>query len=132
MLDLLGEGIKILESAQNPNDNLLRLLNLARFMYNSTVSGIHIKQLHILRSKLSIAQTAEENEKLICEIEDLLLRERKNAEDTIPLVRLDSRLGWEPSMEYKTDEAALLWKLRQIDYDLEFTIPTYKKANRLK
>ena len=131
MLDLLGEGIKILESAPNPNDNLLRLLNLARFMYNSTVSGIHIKQLHILRSKLSIAQTAEENEKLICEIEDLLLRERKNAEDTIPLVRLDSRLGWEPSMEYKTDEAGLLWKLRQIDYDLEFTIPTYKKANRL-
>ena len=40
--------------------------------------------------------------------------EIKNAEDTIPLVRLDSRLGWEPSMEYMCDENHLVWKIKQV------------------
>ncbi len=131
MCELILEGVKILESCQHPNDNLLRLLNLARFMYRTTVSDIHIKELHILKKKLGIAETSEENEQLISEIEELMLRERKNTEDTIPLVQLDSRLGWEPSMEYTTDEEGLRWKLRQVDYELTHTIPVYKKANQL-
>ena len=34
-------------------------------------------------------------------------------------------------MEYTTDEDGLRWKLRQIDYELTCTLPTYRKANRL-
>ncbi len=131
MRDLMQQGIEILEFCPHPNDNLLRLLNLARFMHNTVVSGIHIKELYILRQKLSLAGTTQNAETLIDEMEALLLRERKNAEDTIPLVQVDSRLGWEPSMEYTTDEDGLRWKLRQIDYELTCTLPTYRKANRL-
>ena len=35
------------------------------------------------------------------------------AEATIPLVEADSRLGWEPSMEYLGDAAHLRWKIEQ-------------------
>ena len=34
-----------------------------------------------------------------------------NARRTIPAVRYDSRLGYEPSMEYMTDEPRILWKI---------------------
>ena len=35
-----------------------------------------------------------------------------NALRTIPLVEADSRLGYEPSMEYMCDRAHLEWKIR--------------------
>ena len=36
-------------------------------------------------------------------------------QDTIPVVDSDSRLGWEPSMEYMCDPWHLEWKVRQIN-----------------
>ena len=41
-----------------------------------------------------------------------------NAKNTIPLVEKDSRLGWEPSMEYVTDKKMLEWKIRQVQFVL--------------
>ena len=38
-------------------------------------------------------------------------RECENARETIPAVEYDSRLGYEPSMEYMTDREHLLWKI---------------------
>ena len=37
--------------------------------------------------------------------------EIENAKNTIPLVERDSRLGFEPSMEYMCDKAHLEWKI---------------------
>ena len=45
----------------------------------------------------------------------LLDREKANAVSAIPLVEADSRLGWEPSMEYVCDRWRLEWKLRQLE-----------------
>ena len=39
--------------------------------------------------------------------------EIQNARNTIPLVDFDSRLGYEPSMEYMCDRAHLEWKIRE-------------------
>ncbi|MBQ2719262.1 MAG: hypothetical protein IJF73_04260, partial [Clostridia bacterium] len=58
-------------------------------------------------------------------------KERENVLATIPLVQLDSRLGWEPSMEYACDEDALRWKLDQLDYELNSFIPKTRAANAL-
>lgn len=131
MRDLILDGIHILEACKKPNEKLLKLLNLARFIYNTTVSGCHNKEFHILKQKLTLAETPENAEFLIDEIENLLIKERQNAEDTIPLVQMDSRLGWEPSMEYTTNEECLRWKLRQVDHELNYTIPMYRSSNRL-
>ena len=83
MRDMILEGVRVLEKCENPNENLLRLLNLARFMYNTTVSGVHNKEFFILKQKLSLAETPQNAENLIDEIEKILLAERKNAQDTI-------------------------------------------------
>jgi hypothetical protein len=50
-----------------------------------------------------------------------------NAQATIPLVDADSRLGWEPSMEYMTDRAHLEWKIAQMRLVLEEEIPEYRR-----
>jgi hypothetical protein len=64
--------------------------------------------------------------RLLDKIEDLLKSEIANAEKTIPLVEADSRLGWEPSMEYMTDRKHLEWKIRHSKCVLEYDLPTYR------
>ena len=131
MNEMIAKGIQILEECEAPCNNLLKLLNLARFMYNTTITAINVKEHYILKNRLKVAETAENAEKLINEIEALLLREKGNVENTIPLVQVDSRLGWEPSMEYTTDEASLKWKLKQLNYELNYTIKNFRKSNDL-
>ena len=81
--------------------------------------------------KLDVVGSKEEAGKLLDKIEAILLDERKNVEATIPIVQVDSRLGWEPSMEYTTDEKCLRWKLRQLDYVLDEPMRNFRKANSL-
>jgi hypothetical protein len=131
MRDLLYRGIQVLKSCPAPNENLRRLTGLAEFMYRTAVSVIHVKRHYILRQQLSIAGSAENAETILAAIEALLLAEKENVTATIPLVQADSRLGWEPSMEYACDEDALRWKLRQLDYELNYTLVTARKSNAL-
>ena len=56
---------------------------------------------------------------------ELCRAEVKNAQDTIPLVEFDSRLGYEPSMEYMTDKAHIDWKLDLINEVIEKELPSY-------
>ena len=132
MEKLFCDGIAVLERAKMPNDALLKLINLAKFMRNTCRTVLNVKNHYIAKQKLSVVGSKEQAEKQIEEIEKIVLAERQNVLDTVPLVRVDSRLGWEPSMEYTTDEAGLEWKLRQLDYELTVKIPTYRKANGLQ
>ena len=131
MAELLLEGIQVLEQIPNSNDNLLRLINLGWFMYRTCLTAINRKKLYIVMQQVSIAGSQEKAEELLSEAEAILRAERENVCQTIPLVQVDSRLGWEPSMEYTTDERGLNWKLRQLDYDLNITLPMYRKSNSL-
>jgi len=125
--DMLLDGINVLETIKNRNDALQRLINLGWFMYRTTLTVLNVKQHFILKTKLDIASTREEAKELIDGIEEILLNEKANVEATIPLVQVDSRLGWEPSMEYTTDENGLRWKLRQLDYELNERIALFRK-----
>ena len=51
-----------------------------------------------------------------------------NAEATIPIVEADSRLGWEPSMEYIGDAAHLRWKIRQVTQVIETELRAYQRV----
>ena len=55
----------------------------------------------------------------------------ENARETIPAVECDSRLGWEPSMEYVCDPWHLEWKIRQVESALR-EIATYRKILALE
>ena len=113
-------------------DNLLEKLKaLVKFMINSCKTTIHSKKLYLLQHEIALAGTREKSEEIIKKIEALLLEDRENVLDTIPAVQTDSRLGWEASMEYQADEECLKWKLRQLDYELNFTLPKFRKSNSL-
>ena len=131
MLELFEKGIKSLEECEKKNKALTELIDLAKFMKNTVITALNVKRHYILKQRLSVCGTKEKAEEIIKEIEKIVLSERENVLDTIPLVKRNSRLGWEPSMEYTTDEKGLKWKLKQLDYELKVKIPTYRKANRL-
>lgn len=128
--DMMLEGVRILQAIEGPNDELLRLINLGEFIYRATCTAIDVKKHFILLRRLDLEETVEGAEQILDEIEVILLREKQNVEATIPLVQVDSSLGWEPSMGYMTDEKALRWKLRQLDYELFHALPLYRKKAR--
>ena len=127
----LEAGLKKLTAIENANENLEKLKALAGFMINSCKTAVHVKELYIALERLHIAGTKENAAKLLDEIEAIIRKERENVLDSIPIVQVDSRLGWEASMEYQADEQCLNWKLRQLDYELNFTLPKFRKSNSL-
>jgi hypothetical protein len=128
---LMQEGMASLNQIEGDSRNLEKLKALTTFIINSCTTVIHIKAFYIKLQQLSVIGDKEKAAKLLDEIEQLLITERKNAEATIPAVQADSRLGWEPMQDYLCDEEALRWKMRQIDYTLEFELPKFRKSNSL-
>lgn len=126
MICFIDEGIKYLKKVKNPNQALLDLLNLSKFIRNYTQTGLHAKMWHVLICKMNVETDKDKLLDIYNDMEILLKAELKNAEDTIPLVEYDSRLGWEPTMLYLTDRRHLEWKIRQVRYVLESDLPKYK------
>ena len=65
---------------------------------------------------------------LLDQMVELAEREIANAQETIPLVERDSRLGFEPSMEYMTDRRHLEWKIAVVRRVVDHEIAQYRKA----
>lgn len=129
--DLMLKGIGILESAKNPNANLLKLINLSKFIYRCAITVINIKKFYILQQEFALADTHEKAAEILDKAEALILEEKENVVNTIPLAEFDSRIGWEPSMEYTTGVDGLNWKLRQLDHELNNVFPRYRQSNDL-
>ena len=129
--DYVDKGIKILEDAKNPNEELQRLTNMGHFMSNYILTGINAKKWHTLIVKFDGETDEEKVSEILDEMEALLTLERQNAEDTIQYVERDSRLGWEPSMEYMTDKWHLEWKINHTDFVIKKEIATYRENLKL-
>ena len=80
-------------------------------MEHTTRTTINVKRWNVLRHKCA----AETDSKKLLELHQQMIElgeaEIQNAEATIPLVQADSRLGWEPTMEYMADPYHLNWKI---------------------
>lgn len=77
-----------------------RMATLARFMARSASTTVNTKKWHLARKNKDYATMYKVG-----------LAEIENAKSTIPLVEFDSRLGWEPSMEYMCDREHIEWKI---------------------
>lgn len=128
MKELFDKGLEILDSIENKNENLERLLNMSHFISHCILTGINAKIMYTYRCALKTTKTKEGLIKLLDEIEALVKLERENAENSIQYVQNDSRLGWEPRMEYSTDEEHIRWKMRHSDYVLNEEIPLYRRS----
>lgn len=96
------------------HDQAVRLHALGRFISAAVRTTRHVKEWYMLNMQLKMSSETEKSNSLLDKLEALLAAEKKNAEQLLPYVRLDSRLGWEPSMGYVCDEWHLEWKLRQL------------------
>ncbi|MCD9021626.1 hypothetical protein [Cohnella silvisoli] len=133
MLLLWEQGNECLEEAlrhtpERKQEEGERLLLLNRFIVNSIRTAIHIKTWWKLKQRLFNEQDSSVALSIMEEMERLAELEIANAEATIPLVEADSRLGWEPSMDYMTDAWHLHWKIGQVRTVLESEFADYRKA----
>ncbi|QTH40719.1 hypothetical protein J4772_24525 [Cohnella sp. LGH] len=104
------------------------MLGIGHFIARSLQTTIHVKMWWKLKRELLSGGDTDKALALLERMEDLARREIANAEATIPLVEADSRLGWEPSMEYMTDVAHLRWKIDQVQSVLDSEFVKYRKS----
>lgn len=128
MKQYLEEGVALLKAIPDPNKELAYLINLGEYMCCYVQTGIHAKEWFLAKAKAGSADTREQVREQLDKLRAIAKAERANAEKAIPLVRKDSRLGWEPSMEYIADEEHIRWKLRHLDYVEEFEFECYEKS----
>ncbi len=129
MLTCMEDGVRILKDIPNPNQELLYLINLGEYICCCVQTGIHAKEWYLLTSRMKIETDRDKVRAMIPQVKDLLEAERQNALRAIPLVEKDSRLGWEPSMEYIADAERIRWKLRHLDYVLDFELPCFENGS---
>lgn len=135
MREYFQEGTELLESTfeglpENRKLNAFYMINLGKFIVNCITTAINVKKWYSIKRKIFLETDEAKIVEYIDRMIEIGLEEIKNAEATIPLVQADSRLGWEPSMEYQTDEAHLRWKIKQVKLTIEGELPHYKDALR--
>ena len=105
-----------------------RTHGLGAFILCCVRTAINVKRWWQLRQELSTAPDGAAAEAVLERLSALAEAEIANARSAIPLVELDSRLGWEPSMEYMADAAHLRWKVEQVRHVIEVEIPACRDA----
>ncbi len=125
MKQYMEDGVAILKRIPEPNQELQYLINLGEYICCCVQTGIHAKKWFAAKSRATAAATPEQVREEIVQLRAIVKAERANAERAIPLVERDSRLGWEPSMEYIGDAEHIRWKLRHLQYVEEFEIQCY-------
>ncbi|MBQ4517152.1 MAG: hypothetical protein II997_01035 [Clostridia bacterium] len=128
MDEYLQKGISILEAIDCKNDALEELLDLGKYICCSVRTALHSKEFVVAKAKLDASESPKEMERFINTMESIAIEEIENAKSAIPLVQKNSRLGWEPSMEYLGDETHILWKIRQVEYMLENELKILKEG----
>ena len=105
------------------------LVRLGEFIRTCVVTTIHIKRWFLQQQILRAPESDPAAKRAaLTEMRGIAEEELRNAAAAIPLVEADSRLGWEPSMEYMTDRAHLEWKLAQVRQVLDETMPEYERS----
>jgi len=114
--------------APNLVDQALRMVNLGQFISRCAQTTIHVKRWYQHKLRLLSATTEADVREQVRQLTAIAEEEIENAAATIPLVQIDSRLGWEPSMEYMCDEKHLRWKIRQVRQVIDKELAMYVDA----
>lgn len=112
------QGLEAAEKAaeaEGATDEAVFLAAMGRFLLCSIRTTIRIKRWWQINMAMQTRTSADEALADIDRLCALLDEEEANVRDCIPAADADSRLGWEPSMEYVCDRWHLEWKLRQLD-----------------
>jgi len=124
-LKLTKSALAKLKKVKNKSAELKKFVNMVEFMMRCHITACNFKEFYILITKIHASASHDDIANLAARMEKLCRREIENAKAAIPLVRRDSRLGYEPSMDYQCDEAGILWKIRQMEFMLANELPAY-------
>ena len=127
MHGLILSGTDILKSIGDKNEELEYLINLGEFMCCYVTTGRNAKIWYKLSAKIKAEDNAKKISQLANEMKTLIISEKENAEKAIEFVRRDSRLGWEPTMEYMGGEEQIRWKIKHLEYVLEYELSCFEK-----
>jgi hypothetical protein len=135
MLQLWAKGLSQLRkivplTSGVKREDAVRLEALGLFIHNSIITTINIKKWWRLNVRLQNCSSRNDALKIIDALEQIIHDEIANARATIPAVETDSRLGWEPSMEYVCDKWHLEWKVRQMQ-STQRELADYRKIIKL-
>lgn len=128
MSSFMEKGIRLIEEISDPNEDLEELLGLGKYIKCTVETAIHVKRFAVAHARLNSALDARDMKKQIDIMEQIAFAEIENAKSAIPLVQANSRLGWEPTMEYLGDEEHIRWKIRQVEYMLKAELATFKEG----
>lgn len=107
---------------------LEELINLGRFVLRCIFTTVHLKQWWLLKQELQSEADPDKANAILDRMAVLAQEEIANAQETIPLVEKDSRLGFEPSMEYMGDRVHLEWKIAVVQRVIDHEIPEQRKS----
>ena len=94
----------------------LKVAGLGEYMGRTCRTAVNVKAA-AAEEDIVLSKTATESEKAAARSRILALArdEYENAKAALPLVDADSRLGWEPTMEYCGGREQIEWKLRRME-----------------
>ncbi len=126
-LEALQAGVEVAPAAKRAT--ALDHQRLGHFILLCVRTTLHTKRWYLLNQILrdpqaELAAKRDALERMVA----LAEAEIRNAREAIPLVEADSRLGWEPSMEYMTDKEHLEWKIRQVQQVVAEAIPAHRRT----
>jgi len=129
VLSLLRKGCAGLEALAEKNEEMCYLINLGHFMECIVTTGIHAKEWYLTISRLPLESDKDVVNQLLAQAEQVLDAEKENVLRALPLVKQDSRLGWDPRMEYVCDPARLEWKLKLLKHVKTVELENIRKCN---
>ncbi len=125
---LMKEGMDIMDQVADPNDDLQELMDIGKFIYLTVRTAIHTKEFLVARTHLDVSDNKEDALHWVEEMEKIARKEMENAKEAIPLVRLNSRLGWEQELGYQGDEEYIDWKIRQVQSMLDWDLGAFRRS----
>ena len=101
---------------------------MARFIACAIRTAVNTKKWFLEKQILISDSDAQQKREAALRMQRIGQEEIENAENAITFVHYDSRLGYEPSMEYMCDAAHLEWKIALLRDVIEREIPSlYRK-----
>ena len=133
LLTLWEKGNKAMEEAlelvpESKYPGALKEAGIGFFCGNTLRTLLHTKEWFILNTKLEVEYDFRKAARIVDQLEEITVREYENVVKTLPLAERDSRLGWEPSMDYICDPWHLEWKKKQLEQLQKYTLPAYRKT----
>ena len=130
------EGAKLLTEIllslpENKRDDARRIAGIAEFMGRAALTTHHAKAWYALKNSL-ISANADEYPEILEKLRKIGEAELENARLTLPLVDFDSRLGYEPSMDYMAHREAIEWKISVVERVLREDIEMLMKDRKIE